>query len=79
LPRLACANGAKSCITARIAENRRNSVGLASKPHRRKCLVEPRSQVFWRFSLDGTRTVRSQRIYQANALRSQTDNAAKAP
>jgi hypothetical protein len=49
-----------SCITARIAENRRNSVGLAFKPHWRKCLVEPRSQVFWRFSLDGTRTVRFQ-------------------
>jgi hypothetical protein len=47
-----------SCITARIAENRGNSVGLAFKPHWRKCRVEPRCQVFWRFSLDGICAVR---------------------
>ena len=59
--------------------NRRNSVGPASKPHRRECPVKSRRLLFWRFSLDGTGTVRFQRIYQANAMRSQTDNAAKAP
>jgi hypothetical protein len=67
------------CTTARIAENRRNSLGFTSKPHWRKCLVEPRCQVFWRFSLDGTRIVRFQRIYKAKAMRSQTDDASKAP
>src|SRR6266851_9768198 len=41
-----------SCITARIAENRRNSVGLAFKRHRRKWLVEPHGLVSWRFSLE---------------------------
>jgi hypothetical protein len=45
------------CITARIAENRRNFAGLAFKPYRRKCPVEARGQVFWRFSLEATRTV----------------------
>ena len=53
------------------AENRCNSEGLASKPDWRKCLFEPRSQVLWRFSLDGTHTVRFQRIYRAKAMRSQ--------
>jgi hypothetical protein len=66
------------CITARIAENRRNSGGLAFKPHRRKCAVEPRGQVFWRFSLEGTRAVRFQRLHRAKAVRSQTDDVAKA-
>jgi hypothetical protein len=37
-------------ITSRITENRRNSAGLAFKPHRRKCPVEPRGQVFRLFS-----------------------------
>ena len=58
-----------------VSENRRNSAGLAFKPHRRKCRVEARGQVFWRFSLEATRTVRFQRLHQANAMRSRTDDA----
>src|SRR5437867_1034486 len=41
-----------ACVSARIAENRRNSAGLAFKPHRRKSPVESRGRVFWRFSLE---------------------------
>ncbi len=66
------------CIAARIVENRRNSGGLAFKPHRRKSPVESRGQVFWRFSLEVTRTVPFQRLHQANAMRLQADDAAKA-
>src|SRR6266851_5880838 len=36
-----------SRITVRIAENRRNSVGLAFKPHWRKCPVESRRLFLW--------------------------------
>jgi hypothetical protein len=37
-----CAAEKLICITARIAENRGNSVVLAFKSHWRKCLVEPK-------------------------------------
>jgi len=66
-------------ITARIVENRRNSAGLAFKPHRRKWPVERLGLVSWRSSLEGTRAVRFQRLHQSNAMRSQIDDAAKAP
>ncbi len=56
-----------------------NSADLAFEPHRRKWPVERHGLVSWRFSLEGTRAVRFQRLHQANAMRSQTDDAAKAP
>jgi hypothetical protein len=64
-------------ITSQIAEHCRNSAGLAFKPHRRKCPVEPREQVCRRFSLAGTHAGRFQRFPQANAMRSQADDGRK--
>jgi hypothetical protein len=44
-----------------------------------KCGVKSRRLVFGRFSLEGTHPVLFPRIREANARRSQADNAAKAP
>ena len=36
----------RAALLARIVENHRNSAGLAFKPHRRECPVEPRAASF---------------------------------
>jgi hypothetical protein len=66
------------CIPARIAKNRRNSVIPSLKPDRRKCPAERHRQAMERLSLEGPCTVQFPRLHQANAMRSATDDSAKA-
>src|ERR1039458_3361988 len=51
---------------------------LSRKAARRKCPAQACRQAFAPFSLGGIRAVRFQGLHQANALRSQTDDVAKA-
>jgi len=66
------------CTPLRIAENRRIPATFALKPDRRKCPAVSHEQAFMSFSLKGIVAVRFHRLRQANAMRSQTDGAAKA-
>src|ERR1700686_5831630 len=65
------------CLVPKIVQNRRNSSTSALKQDRRKCPAFLLSQAFMRFSLEGRHAVRFQRLHQANAMRSQTDDKAK--
>ena len=65
-------------ILLEIARNRRNSAILPLKPDQRKCPAGRYSQVLPPFSLEGAWAVRFQRLHKANAMRSQTDDPAKA-
>jgi hypothetical protein len=67
------------CITARIAEIAAIPRVLPSNGTGESAPSKAAEQVFWRFSLEATRTVWFQRLHQANAMRSRTDDVAKAP
>jgi hypothetical protein len=71
-----CVAEKSGCVIARIAENCRNILSLAFKAHRRKCF-EPSSQIFCRFL--GMARAQPDLSEQANVVRLQTDDAAKAP
>jgi hypothetical protein len=64
--------------SSKIARNGRNSPDFALKLDWRKCSGLSRRRDVWLFSLKGTLAVRFQRPHQANVMRSQTDEAAKA-
>src|ERR1700675_567729 len=66
------------CLVPKIAGNRRNSLTFARKLDRRKCRSQFRRRAFAPFSLKIGRAVRFRRLHWANAMRSQTDDVAKA-
>jgi hypothetical protein len=66
------------CVPRKITRNRRNSANLALKPDWRKWPFELSRQSLGSFSLKGASSVRFQRHRQANAMRSQTHDSAKA-
>ena len=67
-----------SWISLKIAENGRNTATLALKIDWGKYPAELRRQALQPFSLEGARAVRLQQHLPANAMRSQTDDMAKA-
>jgi hypothetical protein len=66
------------CIPRKIARNGRNSADFALKQDRRKCSALLRMRDLWLFSLKGPLAVRFQELREANIMRSQIDEAAKA-
>src|ERR1017187_7264553 len=69
-----CTAEKTACNSCEIARLGRNCANLSRKADRRKCPAQSCRQAFAPFSLGGIRAVRFQGLYQANALRSQTDD-----